>query len=161
MAADAGDPGLGDDAAGFGEEADDDEDMEREAPELLEPPERRRDPSARLTYPFESMLSVMTKTRAAGRGVGKHAFKIGLQVDVPSLPAGCLSEGKQSRGRDRQCRSSICGCETPIGTVPRMGHALSCGTEMCAIRRLQSLLQAFSFIKGRKNLQLRCRELLC
>lgn len=46
--ADAGDPGLGDDAAGFGGDGDDEEDMEREAPELLEPPERRCSPSARL-----------------------------------------------------------------------------------------------------------------
>lgn len=45
--ADAGDLGLRDDAAGFGGDGDDEEDREREAPELLEPPERRRGPSAR------------------------------------------------------------------------------------------------------------------
>lgn len=41
VAAGAGDPGLGGDAAGFDGEGGDEEDMEREAPELLEPPERR------------------------------------------------------------------------------------------------------------------------
>ena len=48
MAAGAGDAGLGGGAAGFAGEGDDEEDMEREAPELLEPPERRHVSPARV-----------------------------------------------------------------------------------------------------------------